>query len=105
MTFDQLQTEVGAWAQRNFGDQPADNPLLGVVEEVGELAHAVLKRKQGIRGTDEQHLAAERDAIGDILIYLADYCGRRGFTLDAIVTDTWATVSKRDWTKNKQTGA
>lgn len=104
LTFQQLQAEVGTWAQRNFGDTPAYRPLLGAVEEVGELAHAHLKAEQGIRGTAEEHEAAGKDAVGDIIIYLADYCGRRNWDMQQIVETVWAQVGKRNWTKNKTTG-
>ena len=92
-----LEKEVADWSRKNFGDQPAWKPLLGVAEEVGELNHAFLKQSQNIR-RNEDHAAKERDAVGDIVIYLADYCGRRGFSLAQCVADAWAEVSKRDWT-------
>jgi len=92
-----LQREVGAWSQRNFGDQPAWCPLLGVVEEVGELSHSYLKRSQGIRGTDAEHLLAMEDAVGDIVIYLADFCNRMGFDMAELVATAWREVKERDW--------
>ncbi|MFB6104734.1 MAG: hypothetical protein ABEJ57_06605, partial [Halobacteriaceae archaeon] len=65
-----LQAEVGAWSERNFGAQPVANPVLGVVEEYGELLVA-------------EEEAATMDAIGDLIIYLADVCHRRGLDLEA----------------------
>ena len=47
--------------------------LLGICEEAGELCHAQLKKEQGIRGTIEQHDAAMKDAVGDIMIYAINY--------------------------------
>jgi len=181
MIIQDFQAEQKAWTEKNFGAGPSDHPLLGLFEEFGELCHAELKAAQGIRGSEEQHVAAAKDAVGDIMIYLADYASKRGvnvaeltgsatfgdvqrdhsyrlhgkppyllfrigtalgkvsachlepaltfsmpnftkamadllselatycqvkgWSLDAIVTETWATVSKRDWTKNKETGA
>jgi NTP pyrophosphatase (non-canonical NTP hydrolase) len=64
--------EVGEWSCRNFPGKTAFQPAMGFVEEVGELFHAFLKRQQGIRGTKEEHDAAERDAIADSAIYLCD---------------------------------
>lgn len=78
MTFTDLCTEVGEWSIRNFGDQPPENPLLGVLEEIGELSHAYLKSLQGIRGTPEEHLDALRDGVGDAVVFLADFCIRAG---------------------------
>lgn len=100
-----FQNEVYVWRSRQPWDQlNPTHPLLGVVEEVGELAHAHLKREQGIRGTPEEHDAAKVDAIGDILVYLADYCERNGISLGFALIDTWEKVRKRDWSKNKETG-
>lgn len=104
MNFRELQTEVDEWSTRNFGYQPADNPFLGVVEELGELAHAMLKSKQGIRGTREEHHAAAKDAVADLVIFLADYCSKMGFDLQEVVESTWAKVKLRDWTKDKLNG-
>lgn len=74
------------------------HPLLGVVEEVGELAHAHLKGEQGIRHTPEVIQAKKVDAVADIVIYLLDYCEREGISLDDAVYDVWNHVCKRDWT-------
>lgn len=100
MTLEQLQHEVGEWSRRNFPSNKPHHPLLGVSEETGELSHAHLKGEQGIRHTPEEILAMKCDAIGDIVIYLADYCERNGLSLDAAVSVTWHGVKKRDWQKN-----
>lgn len=92
-----FQAEVSAWSQRNFPDGKPHQPLLGVGEESGELMHAHLKAEQGIRGTVDEHHAAKIDAVGDIVIYLADYCARNGLTLGGAVEKTWAKVGQRDW--------
>jgi len=100
-----LQAEQHEWAKRNFGEEVQTYlPLLGVVEEVGELAHAHLKEAQGIR-TTEDHEAKAKDAVGDAIIYLADYCSRRGWDLQDIVEQTWAAVKRRDWKANPEGGA
>ena len=71
-TLREIQVEQHAWSLKNFGPHGPDDPLDGLIEEFGELHHAVLKRRQGIRGTAEEHDAAERDALGDMVIYLLD---------------------------------
>ena len=96
----ELQNEVGAWSRRNFPNNQPYHPLLGLQEEVGELAHAHLKAEQGIRGTDKEHHRAKIDAVGDILIYLCDYCERNCIALDTAVGMTWDKVSRRDWRKD-----
>lgn len=105
MDFQQLQSEVVEWSKYNFGPRLGSGyrPLLGAIEELGELAHAHLKAEQGIR-TSEDHNEAKIDAIGDIIIYLADYCEQQGIDLQCAVEATWSKVSKRDWKHNKVTG-
>lgn len=98
-----VQEEQKTWAVKNFGHQPGWRSILGVMEEVGELAHAYLKNDQGIR-ISENHDEQMNDAVGDIVIYLADFCNNMGIDLEQIVSETWATVKKRDWTKNRING-
>ena len=93
-----LQLEVTRWAERNFHRRESYQPLLGLMEEVGELAHAHLKEEQGIRGTPEELQAEARDAVGDIIIYLADYCNMRGWSMQVILEGVWKHVQQRDWT-------
>lgn len=101
---DSLQEEVAEWSERNFPDQPAENPLLGVGEEYGELTHAVLKDKQGIRlDESDVSLEAEMDAVGDMVIFLADFCSRRGYSLGECVETAWEEkVSNREWESEYQ---
>ncbi len=102
-TLKQLQREQQEWSEYNFGPHDGWEPLLGVMEEVGELSHAHLKDVQGIR-TDENHKMAKVDAVGDILIYLADYCTQEGIDMEQAMSETWRNVKKRDWTKDKVDG-
>ena len=104
LTFKQLQEEHRIWVEKNFPDSPNYHSLLGVVEEVGELSHAHLKREQGIRGTEQEHIEEAKDAIGDTIIYLTDYCTRMGFDFQEIMEDTWNQVKQRDWQKNPKKG-
>jgi len=182
LTVHDFQTQQIAWARKNFGKAYDYQPLLGMIEELGELAHALLKGLQGIRGTAAEHEEAGKDAVADVLVYLTQYCSEKEWALDEIVgattfeelqaaqkdlgfvlgqtvppcvrlvleactalgkvsaaecngdsqggklavagtlskiasycavrswdlqkivEDTWAVVSKRDWTKNRQTG-
>jgi NTP pyrophosphatase (non-canonical NTP hydrolase) len=70
----EIQREVGDWAWSNFKDKALGlNPYLGMIEESGELAKAILKKAQGIRGTPEKHDSDSVDAIGDIMIYLMNH--------------------------------
>lgn len=96
-----LQGEIAEWAKRNFGDPPAWECLLGLQEELGELSHAWLKRHQGIR-LNEDHEAGIKDAVGDIFIYLSDFCRRERISLSDCVEKTWASVKQRDWNKHRE---
>lgn len=98
-----IQMEQCEWATRNFGKINFVDNMLGVVEEVGELSHSVLKEKQGIR-VDENHAEKAKDAMGDIIIYIAGMCNARGWDLEDIVENVWSSVSKRNWKKHPKKG-
>jgi NTP pyrophosphatase (non-canonical NTP hydrolase) len=102
MNFQQLQEEQKDWVKYNFGNRPSWHPLLGVMEELGELAHAHLKNEQGIR-INENHFENKKDAIGDIVIYLVDYCTAERIDFQEVVEKTWDMVKKRDWKNNNKT--
>jgi NTP pyrophosphatase (non-canonical NTP hydrolase) len=102
-----MQAEHREWATRNFGTNRIwQDPFLGMVEELGELAHAKLKQKQGIRGTYEEHEEAAKDSVGDFMVYLSDFCNMQkpSWDLEMIITKTWDHVKQRDWVKDPQRG-
>lgn len=98
-----LQDEAKEWQAKNFKDAKSYQPLLGLVEEVGELSHAHLKAEQNIR-TKDNHFAEKVDAVGDIVVFLAHYCVLNGISLHSAVMDTWHVVKDRDWIKFPQNG-
>jgi len=110
MIMRQVQDEINEWSERNFGKVPNEQiPLrvssfLGMVEELGELAHAMLKWSQGIRGTPEEHQEAVKDSIADLLVFTLDFCGRNGMDAERLLADVWSKVKQRDWTKNQMNG-
>lgn len=101
-----IQGEVRDWSNYNFGDQGPFRPFLGVVEEVGELSHVLLKEGQGIReGTDRLASFDKKvDAVADIMIYLLDFCSRSSIDLESALLKTWHDVKTRDWKKYPKTG-
>lgn len=101
LTLETLQHQQAEWSERNFPDQKSYQYLLGAMEELGELTHAHLKAEQGIR-TNENHDAMKRDAVGDIVIYLAGYCTANSLNFEECVWQAWYEVKKRDWTKPQQ---
>jgi NTP pyrophosphatase (non-canonical NTP hydrolase) len=100
----EIQRDIWHWKCKNFPNSNADEQFLGIVEEVGEAAHAILKQKQRIRGTWDQHEEDLRDAIGDIMIFLFNFCSENEWYLSDIIQETWDVVKKRDWEKHKGDG-
>jgi NTP pyrophosphatase (non-canonical NTP hydrolase) len=99
-----VQYEVIQWRKYNFPKSTAEQQFLGMVEEVGEISHAILKAQQGIRGYTEEDTAEIKDGIGDLLIFLINFCDLNGWDALDILQETWEQVSKRDWQKNPATG-
>lgn len=92
----EIANEVARWQSYNFEQSGGNAAFKGIVEELGELAHANLKAEQNIRG-DQSHRLDEIDAVGDLLIYLCDYCNQRNIDIAAALSDTWSSVRERDW--------
>lgn len=70
-TLERICGEQGVWQEENFGsNQDFGWTVIGVVEEIGDLANAYLKRHQGIRDGEEKFQARFVDAVGDIVIFL-----------------------------------
>lgn len=70
--YSKLVTERNAWVAHNFPDQVNKRPIhsmIGVIEELGELAHSHLKRAQGIR-ENEDLTAQGKDSVGDMVVYM-----------------------------------
>lgn len=104
MDLRQFQEEHKRWRDHNFPTFRETDGLLGVVEEVGELAHAHLKMQQGIRGGEDKFRADAEDAIGDILVFLMSYCNTNDFVLADCLERAWNEVKDRDWIKYPETG-
>lgn len=107
MELAQLQSEYKVWSDRNFPNETPEDQLIGALEELGELAHANLKGRSRIReGANARDVlrAKERDAVGDVVIYLMGYCLKRGFSIAECVADAWDEVKHRDWVANPVDG-
>jgi NTP pyrophosphatase (non-canonical NTP hydrolase) len=98
MKLDKLPLEAKEWTSYNFPNAAPWEPLVGMMEEIGELSHAHLKQHQRIRVSEECQ-EKKQDAIGDILIYMADYCNRNNIDMEECLERAWSEVVKRDWKK------
>jgi len=99
MKLKDIQKMAVGWNKKNFGDHFGSGyrNLLGIAEEVGELCHAQLKGEQGIRHTPEEILKMKKDAVGDIIIFLCNYCDSQNISLDDCVNYAWDEIKNRDW--------
>lgn len=80
VNFIEMQAELAAWSKKNFGEQPPHRPMLGIIEEIAELQEA----------WDVKDKNAIVDAVGDIGIYMLDYCVKRGWSF----SDLWGYRSR-----------
>jgi len=95
----EIEMEHTVWSSHNFPSSNSDKAFKGMVEELGELSHAILKQEQGIRGSSDYHELEAKDAVGDLLIYTIEFCNKRGWRLYDILNETWESVRQRDWIK------
>ncbi len=99
---DMRQNELNHWQRRNFGVQQVTDMVLGMTEEVGELAHWIMKRKQGIReaasgGDFKEEIG---NAFADVVIYGIQAMTYEGIDAEAVLTKTIEEVLKRDFVNN-----
>lgn len=97
-----IQTEHAIWVVHNFPSSTVDTAFKGMVEELGELSHALLKEEQGIREFSSQYkgpapLSDGEDAIADLFIFMLDLCNKKGWDMNRIIARGWREVQKRDW--------
>jgi NTP pyrophosphatase (non-canonical NTP hydrolase) len=82
-TLTQLQEEHAPWVLKNFGQHPAWHPLLGMIEELGELAEAMnLMLHEPNSDNCEKHKCNIKDGLGDVIIFMSDFCNISGINLN-----------------------
>jgi len=75
----QLQIENREWVAKNFGSNGADHrPLLGIIEELGEIDEAFALPQT------EPRVDLILDGIADVIVFSADFCNRHDFDLSEI---------------------
>lgn len=98
-----IQNEQIAWSVKNFGRQHERYPLMGMIEELLEFDAAWDKRTAAWEFEPppldiQAELEAEVvDAIGDIVIYMLDYCGKTGQQLDHLWKMRRLEVTSHHW--------
>lgn len=93
--------------KRNQGIRKASTTLEREQDAVNQLARAFWEYHVTATGyVPNPNVEAEppaydeekaKDAVGDVAIYLLDFCTRSGYLFDEILGDTLAEVLKRDW--------
>jgi NTP pyrophosphatase (non-canonical NTP hydrolase) len=102
-----VQKESRQWRNQAYPDTATiELQALGVTEESGELAHAVLKFKQGIRGYNKTKTAEEvADAIGDIFIYACGVADHLDINVVDAIVKAWDHVKARNITQGSDSGS
>lgn len=97
------QKDLAEWQKRNFGTKTngSEWQYMGMVEEVGELGHALLKKKQGIRNMTHEDVA---DAFADTVIFGIQVMTAEGIDAEKAIEKTINEVLKRDWKKYPSNG-
>lgn len=79
-------------------------PAHDLVRFLGSLAHSQLKTRQGIRGSEAKHRAAEINSVVEMFVTLAHICNQLDLALSDIIAKTSDHVFARDWIANPQNG-
>jgi len=106
----ELQQRLKRWQEENF-DEDCTGPewmALGATEELGEVAHIIVKAKQRIRqhqaGLNDKSLNDLADGVADTVIYLMQLCSHLGIDFGKTLFYTAETVMQRNWRVNKTDG-
>lgn len=96
-----VQRESHKWRQKAYPTTSTPElQTLGMAEEVGEVAHAVLKNVQGIRGYDLEKTKAEvGDGLADVIIYACGIASAFGLDLEDELLKAWTHVRDRNITE------
>lgn len=96
-----IQAEQVEWSEKNFGKQHERYPLMGMIEELLEFEEAWKARSALVQDDTDRVTAVDEvvDAVGDIAIYMLDYCGKVGWQLDHlwVLRRTLPDEDPNDW--------
>ena len=87
LTFEQLVLNVEAWAAERgiYEHSSARAQLLKAFSEMGELADAEI----------EGNFLAARDAVGDVLVCLINFCAMSGLNIPDCLAGAWDEIKDR----------
>lgn len=105
------QKELADWQQKNFKDGNVGDMMLGMVEELGELAHHILKYKRKIRNYAPENFSKPGemvkkyrevvgDAFSDIIIYGIQIMTFEGIDAEVVLEKIIKEVLQRDFNVN-----
>jgi len=98
MDLERMQGEIKAHMESQGVKQTDELMLIGALEELGEVSHAILKYKQGIMGyTVEKCLAEIADGVGDVVIYLSQLCEETGLSIETSIMEAADRVLNRTY--------
>ena len=58
-----------------------------------------------IRHSSDKIERLKKDAVGDIVVYLAAYCNLEGLDLEECIESAWKESGHRDWVTNTKDGS
>ena len=95
---EKIQSEIKAHMESQGVKQTDELMLIGALEELGEVSHAILKYKQGVMGyTVEKCLAEIADGVGVVIIYLSQLCEETGLSIETALMEAAERVLSRTY--------
>ena len=90
MNFEELKEKIEQWSRdrKIIPNSTPETQLLKAVSEIGELADATIKMDK-----DE-----ERDAVGDVLVCLINYCALNGLDIIDCLQKAYSVIKDRKGT-------
>ena len=99
---DLKQNELAEWQLRNFGSPKPSDMIIGMTEELGELAHYFLKGSHGIREAANGNDVTDKisDAFGDVVVFGIQLMTCLGLDAEEELEKVLNEVLQRDFVSN-----
>lgn len=97
------QRQINEWQDRNFGPQTTETMVLGMMEEIGEVARYLVKRRNRIRSEVSQPGTVPHE-IGDVIVFALQVLTNEGWEAERVLGETFERVLARDWKLNPENG-